>query len=34
MGQLLASHGFDAIPESDDDGPTMNGVTYITSTRA
>jgi methyltransferase (TIGR00027 family) len=34
MGQLLASHGFDAIQESDDDGPTMNGVTYITSTRA
>ncbi|GAB7067558.1 class I SAM-dependent methyltransferase [Mycobacterium hodleri] len=34
MGQLLATHGFDAIPESDDDGPTMNGVTYITSTRA
>jgi methyltransferase (TIGR00027 family) len=34
MGQLLESHGFDAIPESDDDGPTMNGVTYITSTRA
>jgi methyltransferase (TIGR00027 family) len=33
MGQLLASHGFDAIPESEDDGPSMNGVTYITSTR-
>jgi len=34
MGELLAAHGFDAIPESEDDGPTMNGVTYITSTRA
>jgi methyltransferase (TIGR00027 family) len=33
MGQLLTSHGFDAIPETDDDGPSMNGVTYITSTR-
>ena len=34
MGQLLATHGFDAIAESEDDGPTMNDVTYITSTRA
>ena len=33
MGQLLSSNGFDAIPESEDDGPTMNGVTYFTSTR-
>jgi methyltransferase (TIGR00027 family) len=33
MGQLLSSYGFDAIPESEDDGPTMNGVTYFTSTR-
>ena len=33
LGQLLSSNGFDAIPESEDDGPTMNGVTYFTSTR-
>lgn len=33
MGQLLSSNGFDAIPEPEDDGPTMNGVTYFTSTR-
>lgn len=33
MGQLLSTNGFDAIPESEDDGPTMNGVTYFTSTR-
>lgn len=33
MGQLLSSNGFDAIPEAEDDGPTMNGVTYFTSTR-
>ena len=32
MGELLASNGFDAIPEADDDRPTMNGVTYFTST--
>lgn len=34
MGDLLAAHGFDAIPETGDDQPTMNGVTYYTSTRA
>lgn len=33
MKQLLSSNGFDAIPETEDDGPTMNGVTYFTSTR-
>ena len=33
MGQLLSSNGFDAIPEAEDDGPTMNSVTYFTSTR-
>ena len=34
MGELLAVNGFDAIPEADDDHPTMNGVTYFTSTRS
>ncbi|MEU0497001.1 class I SAM-dependent methyltransferase [Mycobacterium sp. NPDC006124] len=33
MDKLLATHGFDSIPETDDDAPTMSGVTYITSTR-
>jgi methyltransferase (TIGR00027 family) len=32
MGELLDSHGFEAIPQSDDDRQTMNGVTYYTST--
>lgn len=32
MAQLLASHGFDAIPPADDARQTMNGVTYYTST--
>jgi methyltransferase (TIGR00027 family) len=32
MGDLLAANGFAPIPESDDDQPTMNGVTYFTST--
>lgn len=32
MGELLAANGFDGIPESDDDQPTMNGVIYYTST--
>jgi methyltransferase (TIGR00027 family) len=31
MRELLATNGFAAIPESDDDQPTMNGVTYYTS---
>ena len=34
MAQLLASHGFDEIPETDDARQTMNGVTYYTSTLA
>ncbi|TPG35222.1 SAM-dependent methyltransferase [Mycolicibacterium hodleri] len=34
MGELLATNGFDAIPEADDDRQTMNGVTYFTSTRS
>jgi methyltransferase (TIGR00027 family) len=32
MAQLLASHGFDEIPETDDARQTMNGITYYTST--
>jgi methyltransferase (TIGR00027 family) len=32
MGVLLASNGFAPIPEGDGDQPTMNGVTYYTST--
>jgi methyltransferase (TIGR00027 family) len=33
MAELLASHGFAAIPEPDDEGDmTMNGVTYYAST--
>jgi len=32
MGDLLAANGFAPIPESDDDQPTMAGVTYYTST--
>ncbi|MDT5338226.1 MAG: hypothetical protein QOD90_3731 [Mycobacterium sp.] len=32
MAQLLAANGFDAIPQTDDDRQTMNGVTYYTST--
>ena len=34
MADLLASNGFEAMPESDDDRPSMNGVTYFTSTLA
>jgi methyltransferase (TIGR00027 family) len=34
MAQLLASNGFDAIPPTDDERQTMNGVTYYTSTLA
>lgn len=34
MAQLLSTNGFAAIPEAEDDSPTMNGVTYITSTRS
>jgi methyltransferase (TIGR00027 family) len=34
MAQLLATYGFDAIPQTDDDRQTMNGVTYYTSTLA
>lgn len=34
MAQLLATNGFDAIPQTDDDRQTMNGVTYYTSTLA
>lgn len=34
MGELLAANGFDGIPETGDDQPTMNGVTYYTSTLA
>ena len=34
MAQLLAANGFDAIPQTDDDRQTMNGVTYYTSTLA
>ncbi|MET0453642.1 MAG: class I SAM-dependent methyltransferase [Mycobacterium sp.] len=32
MAALLDSHGFEAMPDGDDDRPTMNGVTYFTST--
>jgi methyltransferase (TIGR00027 family) len=32
MPELLASHGFEAIPETDDARQTMAGVTYYTST--
>jgi methyltransferase (TIGR00027 family) len=32
MAELLDSHGFAAIPQTDDDRQTMNGVTYYTST--
>ena len=32
MAELLASNGFDPIPETDDARQTMNGVTYFTST--
>jgi methyltransferase (TIGR00027 family) len=32
MGDLLAGNGFAAIPDSEDGQPTMNGVTYYTST--
>lgn len=34
MAELLAGNGFAAIPQPQDDGPTMNGVTYYTSTRS
>ena len=32
MGELLSTNGFPAIPESEDGQPTMNAVTYYTST--
>jgi methyltransferase (TIGR00027 family) len=32
MGDLLAANGFEGIPQSEDDQPTMNGVIYYTST--
>jgi methyltransferase (TIGR00027 family) len=32
MGELLAANGFEGIPSSGDDQPTMNGVIYYTST--
>lgn len=32
MADLLSANGFAAIPETDDDQPTMNGATYYTST--
>ena len=32
MAELLAVNDLPAIPETDDDQPTMNGVTYFTST--
>lgn len=32
MADLLSANGFAGIPETDDDQPTMNGVTYYTST--
>jgi methyltransferase (TIGR00027 family) len=34
MGDLLADNGFAAIPDSGDGQPTMNSVTYFTSTLA
>jgi methyltransferase (TIGR00027 family) len=34
MSELMTSNGFEAIPQSDDDRQTMNGVTYYTSTLA
>jgi methyltransferase (TIGR00027 family) len=33
MSELLVANGFPAVPQSDDDGPTMNGVVYYTSKR-
>ena len=32
MSELLATNGFEAIPQTDDDRHTMNGVVYYTST--
>jgi methyltransferase (TIGR00027 family) len=32
MSTLLSAHGFPAIPQADDDQPTMAGVVYYTST--
>jgi methyltransferase (TIGR00027 family) len=32
MGELLVANGFPALPTSEDDRMTMNGVTYFTST--
>jgi methyltransferase (TIGR00027 family) len=32
MAELLDAHGFEPIPEADDERQTMNGVTYYTST--
>ncbi|MDG4667175.1 SAM-dependent methyltransferase [Mycobacterium sp. 236(2023)] len=34
MARLLDGHGLEAIPETDDDRQTMNGVTYYASTLA
>jgi hypothetical protein len=31
MGELLVANGFPALPTSEDDRMTMNGVTYFTS---
>jgi hypothetical protein len=33
MSELLVINGFPAIPQPDDDQPTMNGVVYFTSKR-
>lgn len=33
MSDLLVANGFPAVPQADDDGPTMNGVVYYTSKR-
>jgi methyltransferase (TIGR00027 family) len=33
MSELLVANGFPAVPQADDDGPTMNGVVYYTSKR-
>jgi O-methyltransferase involved in polyketide biosynthesis len=31
MSELMAANGFPAMPQPDDDQPTMNGVIYYTS---
>jgi hypothetical protein len=33
MGDLLATNGFDAFPQSPDDQASMNGIVYYTSKR-